>query len=175
MLIRKISLIVILTLLLLTACSCSSNQPGTAGPTPPNTPAIRSENVVRFGAEPVEIKAGSSSEATVHVTVQKGYHVNANPPTFSYLKATELELSPTAGMTVAFIKYPDAISKQFPFAEKPIAIYEGDTQVKVQLKVASSAPKGLSNVNGKLKIQACDDQVCYPPGEIAVAIPVTIK
>jgi hypothetical protein len=167
---RGLALVVVT--LLLAACS---NQTGSPGATERSSPLISSQSVVLFAAEPVEISSNGSSEAVVHVTVKNGYHLNANPPTYSYLKATELELSPTGGLSVGFITYPNASFKKFPFAEKPLAIYEGHTQLKVLLKAAASATKGSSNLSGKLKVQACDDQVCYPPGELAVAIPVTVK
>jgi hypothetical protein len=164
--------VLLLVTLLLGACSKNIvNQTGSSDA----RPLISSESVVLFTAEPVEIPWNGSKEAIVHVKVQNGYHLNANPPTYSYLKATELELSPTGGLSVGFITYPDPAIKKFPFAEKPLAVYEGDTQLKVLLKADASAAKGSSNLSGKLKVQACDDQVCYPPGELAVAIPVTVK
>ncbi len=160
--------------LLLSACSKSVNQ--TAAPAVPSpAPGVKSEHVVRFVSEAVEIAAGSSAEASVLLSIQKGYHLNANPPTYAYLKATELEFNPNAELSVGFISYPDPIVKKFPFAEKPIAIYEGDINVKVLLKAATAAKQGASNLAGILKVQACDDQVCYPPGELQVTIPVTIK
>ena len=167
---RGLALVVVALLL----AACSKNVGDRTGSSA-QRPTISSESVVLFAAEPVEIPWNGSKEAVVHVTVQNGYHLNANPPTYSYLKATELELSPTGGLSVGFITYPDPAIKKFPFAEKPLAIYEGDTQLKVLLKANASAAKGSSNLSGKLKVQACDDQVCYPPGELAVAIPVIVK
>jgi len=124
---------------------------------------------------PVGIPAGGSGDGFIQVKVQSGYHINANPPTYPYLKATEVELKPSAGLSVGFITYPNSIVKKFPFAENPVAIYEGQIQLKVLLKATPSASKGTSNLPGKLKVQACDDQVCYPPGEIELTIPVTVK
>jgi hypothetical protein len=131
--------------------------------------------VVNFASEPFEIAANGSAEAVVHIKVQDGYHLNANTPTYSYLKPTELELEPKGGLRVGFIRYPDPLVKKFQFADKPLAVYEGDTQVKVMLQADATAAKGASNLQGKLKVQACDNQVCYPPGELPIAIPVTIK
>ena len=168
-------LLTFLMLVLLTGCTRNSASNQNRGTLPSSTTPIRSENVVQFASEAVQIPSGGSFEATVHVTVKNGYHVNANPPTFSYLKATELDLNPSGGVSVAFIKYPNASLKKFPFADQPVAIYEGDTELKVLLKAAPAAAKGSSNLAGKLKVQACDDQVCYPPGEIVIAIPVTVK
>ncbi|MGH9872328.1 MAG: protein-disulfide reductase DsbD domain-containing protein [Pyrinomonadaceae bacterium] len=130
---------------------------------------------MKAAAQRVEIPAGGSAEATVRITIQSGYHVNANPPTFTYLKATELEITPSDGVSVAFISYPKALDKKFPFAEKPLAVYEGDTDLKPTLKADQAAKKGERSIPALLRIQACDDQLCYPPGTIELAIPVNVN
>jgi DsbC/DsbD-like thiol-disulfide interchange protein len=171
------TLLLLSVLFILTAAACTKNPTNSGVSEKPSTqsPLMSSEKVVRVASETVEIPHGGTADAIVHITVQNGYHINANPPTYPYLKATEIELTAAGGISVAFIKYPNSIVKKFPFAEKPVAIYEGDTPLHVQLKAAPTAAKGASNLAGKVKVQACDDQVCYPPGEIAIAIPVTVK
>jgi len=47
--------------------------------------------------------------------------------------------------------------------------------VKAMLKAAQSAETGRHNLSAKLRVQACDDQVCYPPGVMDLTVPVTIK
>ncbi len=160
----------LISLLVLSGCTKKSdpNEVQASG-------AIKSESVVKVVTSPVELRAGGTAEAVVQLNIQRGYHVNANPPTYPYLKPTEVELKSANGITVGFISYPDPQTKQFPFAEKPLAIYEGSTQLKVFLKADASAKKEASNLPGKLKVQACDDQVCYPPGEIEITVPVTVK
>ena len=122
-----------------------------------------------------EIKRNQTADALVQLTIDKGYHVNANPPTFPYLKATEVELQPTPDISVSFIVYPDPITKQFEFADKPLAVYEGTTTIKVRLKANKSAQPGPRNLSGKLRVQACDEQVCYAPGTLDVTLPLDIK
>ena len=165
------------TLLLLISASCTkrtvNNDPATSNPEagkPRN-----SIDVVKVSAVPVEIKQNDSGDAVVQLTIENGYHVNANPPTFPYLKATELELSQTPGVTVSFIVYPNPITKSFAFAEKPLAVYEGKTDIKVKLRADKSAKPGTQNLSAKLRVQACDEQVCYAPGTLDVSIPLTIK
>jgi DsbC/DsbD-like thiol-disulfide interchange protein len=126
-------------------------------------------------AQPIEISAGGSAEAIVKVTIKSGYHTNANPPTFPYLRATELEVAPAEGVSAAPIVYPAATVKKFPFADKPLAVYEGETTLRTTLKADKSAKSGSRSLSAVLRIQACDDQVCYPPGKLALAIPVNIK
>lgn len=167
-----------LMLLAIAACSkpASNSAPEAASSASPAPSArITSEGVVKAAAQPVEISAGESSEATVRLTIQNGYHVNANPPTYPYLRPTVLEISASDGVSTGSVTYPKAVDKKFPFAEKPLAVYEGETDVKALLKADKTAKKGERSIQARLRIQACDDQVCYPPGAIELQIPVNVK
>ncbi|HJP92640.1 MAG TPA: protein-disulfide reductase DsbD domain-containing protein [Pyrinomonadaceae bacterium] len=157
-------------LLLAFAAACSKS------PTNSNEPAqVASVNVVKATPEETTIARGESGDLIVSLKIAKGYHVNANPPTYSYLIPTELQLQPSAGIAVQFITYPDPLTKKFPFAEKPLKVYEGDTLVKANLKADASAQPGKHNLSAKLRVQACDDKVCYAPGALDLTIPVDIK
>lgn len=166
-------------LLVLLASACSKPAENSASAPPPAASPVAqkttSESVVSVAAPAVEISAGGSADAIVNVTIKNGYHTNANPPTYPYLKATELEVTSADGVSVAPVTYPTATVKKFPFAEKPLAVYEGEASLKTTLKAAKSARPGRMSLSAVLRIQACDDQVCYPPGKLAVSIPVNIK
>lgn len=178
---RSIPGLISCSLLLFISSACSKTVPNptseaaNAPAASPATQRITSESVVRVTAQAVEIPPGGSAEAVVRVTIQSGYHVNANPPTYPYLKATELELLPADGVSVGPVTYPKALNKKLAFAEKPLAIYEGETELKATLKADKAAKTGERSLSAKLRIQACDDQVCYQPGTVDVAIPVNIK
>jgi thioredoxin:protein disulfide reductase len=138
-------------------------------------PAINSVDVVKANPQEATIVAGESGDVVVRLQITSGYHVNANPPSFSYLKATELELTPADGIAVEFITYPDPLTKKFSFSEQPLAVYEGETTVKARLKADSTSKPGTHNLSAKLRVQACDDKVCYAPGAIDLVVPVNIK
>ena len=129
---------------------------------------------MKVDAHPVEIPAGGSSEAVVQLTIQTGYHVNANPPTYPYLKATELEMPAAEGVSMGSVSYPPPLKRKFPFAEDEIAVYEGKTTLKATVNVDKSTQPGQRSVPAVLRIQACDDRVCYPPGSINLQIPMTV-
>jgi hypothetical protein len=159
--------------------SCTKQASQTNAPVASNSPSVKqarnSVDVVKISSTTTEIKRDQTADALVQITVEKGYHINANPPTFPYLKATELDLPQASGVSVSFIAYPDPITKSFEFAEKPLAVYEGTTTIKVKLKADKSATTGAQNLSGKLRVQACDDQVCYAPGTLDVSLPLDIK
>jgi hypothetical protein len=175
----RMTIACLLLLLVMAACSEPgqnfANKSATTPPKSSTAQKITSESVVRAAAQPVEIPAGGSAEASVRVTIQNGYHINANPPTYPYLKATELEITQTQGLLVGPVTYPKPHDKKFPFAEKPLRVYEGETQLKAMLKPDKSAPPGERSIPARLRIQACDDEVCYPPGTLDLTILVRIK
>ncbi len=138
-------------------------------------PGVTSAGVVKATPLETNITRGESAEAIVRLKIDNGYHVNANPPSFSYLIPTQLELTPAAGISVGSITYPKALTRKFSFSEQPLAVYEGETDLKIQLRAEVSAPAGVHNLSAKLRVQACDDQVCYAPGSIDLTLPVSIK
>ena len=151
-----------------TGGASTSDQQTTSGKLPP-------ADVVRASADAVEVKAGGSGEANVKLIVASGYHINANPPSFPYLKATEITVEPGDGLTPGKPVYPQSVTRKFAFSKDPLAVYEGETAIKLPLSAESSAQKGSHTLKGKLRIQACDEEACYPPRTIDTSIPVTIK
>lgn len=177
----RLSLILVSVVIALALMACSKsipNSPGvssteSASPTP--VAKITSESVVKVSVQGAEIPAGGFADAIVRVTVQSGYHINSNPPTFPYLKATELDMADTDEISLNSVFYPKPLVKTFAFSDKPLHVYEGETPLTVAFEAAPTAKKGQQSIPAKLRIQACDDQVCYPPGSVDVVIPVMIK
>ena len=170
--------VVLAVLCLTTSCNrakeqaASSSDSGATG----KTKALRhSVDVVKATVKEVSIKAGGEGDAIVQLSIENGYHVNANPPTFPYLIPTELQLPQSRGVTTNLVVYPNALTKTFPFAEKPLAVYEGVIDIKAKLKVDKTTKPGQHDLPAKLQVQACDNQVCYAPGTLEVTIPLIVK
>lgn len=156
----------------ITACAnAPSNQPAASN----EPPSIKSIDVVKATPQEATIARGESGDVVVPITITHGYHVNANPPSFPYLKATELELPKSDGISVEFISYPDPLRKKFSFSEQELAVYEGEAIVKARVKTDKSTQTGKRNLSAKLRVQACDDKVCYAPGVLDVIVTVNIK
>ena len=161
--------LLLLLCLLITACTKKPTN------TTEEPPRINSVDVVKAMPQETTLATGDSGDALVRLQIQNGYHVNANPPSQSYLKATEIELKPQEGISVEFITYPDPLIRTFSFSETPLKVYEGETNLKVRLHADKTANAGKHNLSAKLRVQACDDKVCYAPGAIDVTVPVNVK
>lgn len=151
----------------------SSNQTSSSNSSPASKTAP--QDAVSAKATATEIKAGGAADALVSVIVAGGYHVNANPPTMSYLIATKVEIEAQAGITAGKPVYPSAVMKKFAFADKPLAVYEGEAKIKVPLRAEANAIKSTTTLRAKVTAQPCDEQACYPPREIETTISVTVK
>ena len=131
--------------------------------------------IVRASADALTIKAGGAADASVRLTVADGYHINANPATFSYLKATELEVVPPAGLSAGKPVYPAPVLKKFQFAPQPLAVYEHEVTIKLPLRAAPNVPPGAQLIHVRAHVQACDEETCYPPTTVETDIQLTIS
>jgi hypothetical protein len=172
----KITTVTLLILLLISsACSRAGGNNASPAASPTAGRGISSTDVVKATLEEVTISRGGTADALVRLKIDSGFHVNANPPSFPYLKATEIELTPDGGLSVSFTKYPDPLLKKFPFDDSPLAVYEGETSLSVRLKADQSTALGKKTLSGKLRVQACDDQVCYAPAAMDIVVPVNVQ
>ncbi|HEY0004881.1 MAG TPA: protein-disulfide reductase DsbD domain-containing protein [Pyrinomonadaceae bacterium] len=174
----------LLLLLALAGCSKQETLPQpttTVAPAGPQSQAsaspakVTSTGVVKASAMPVEMTAGGNAEATVQLKITRGYHINANPPSESYLKATEVTVEAGAGISAGKPAYPSSVMKKFSFAEKPLAVYEDEVQIKLPLRAAKTATKGARQMPMWLRVQACDETACYPPGTLDLNLQLTVK
>jgi len=134
-----------------------------------------SADVVKVSASRVDVSSGSSAELAIPISIQPGYHVNANPATFDYLIATEVTVDKSDGLIFGKPVYPAAEKRKFQFAEQPLAVYEGNIQIKLPLQAASNATKGTRTLALHLRVQACDEEKCFPPDTLQATPGVDLK
>lgn len=132
------------------------------------------EDVVQASASRVEVQAGKPAQATIRLVIKDGYHINGNPAS-QYQIATQLTVEPSEGISAAPPTYPPSITKKFEFSEQPIAVYEKEAIINLPLSATAAAARGERIVPARLRFQACDDQVCYPPKNLRVSIPALVK
>jgi len=172
-------LFLVITVTLFAACSRNNGggiSAGTGGWPPSSSPAqvSSSAQVVKVTASPVQIAPGGSAEAIVRLAIMPGYHVNANPATYPYLIATEIKPEKVEGLTTDKPRYPVAKTQKFQFADEPLAVYEGEAEVKLPLKTEANAAGEIS-LPITVRVQACDTEKCFPPATLNSAIPITVK
>lgn len=106
----------------------------------------------------------TSSELALVVTVEKGWHVNANDPDRPYLIPTTLDIDSPAGTTIQSIRYPDPVVRSLAFSPgTSLRLYEGAFTIAV--RVAGTPPE---HFEARLGFQACNEETCLAPRTLAV-------
>lgn len=121
------------------------------------------------------VPAGSSFRAAVVVDIEDGWHVNAHQPTLDYLIGTELSVDQSPGFSVLNTQYPEAEMLTFGFAQEPLAVYEEEVPVFLNIQTSDTLDPGSYTLTGRARVQACNDQVCLAPSTIKVSIPVEVS
>lgn len=168
-------------LVLFCAGAACTRQTGAIGsgsgglPANSSTPAeiSSSAQVVKANAAPVEIAANGSTDASIKLLIMRGYHVNANPATYPYLIATEITPGKVEGVSTEKPRYPAARTQKFEFADEPLAVYEGEAEVKLPLKVGGKT--GQVSLPLSVRVQACDNEKCFPPATLNTGLQITVK
>ena len=106
---------------------------------------------------------GTSARIAAVVTIDDGWHIQSHTPSYDYLIPTELALELPEGWPEAVIRYPAHVMWQSQFAEDPLAAYEHEAVIHVDLELPADLATGGVEVPVELLYQACDELVCLPP------------
>jgi cytochrome c biogenesis DsbD-like protein len=161
------------SLALLAGCSrTTTHMPPSTTPVENSTREVRSSaDVVTIGGTGTAMRE-SSGDAMIMLNIEPGYHVNANPATYPYLIATEVTADKVEGLDVGKAIYPPAKKQKFDFAEEALAVYEGQVEVRLPIKIAG---KGSRSLPVHVRVQACDHEKCFPPATLNTNVSVEVK
>jgi hypothetical protein len=162
--------------------SCGGAEPnanGVAAATPAPTPSApvpaQQQQPVTATVEEVKLDAGGTGEARVRLDIAQGFHTHANPATDKFYIATALTAEAQGGITPGTPVYPPGVQRTLGFEKKPLSLYEGTVVIKLPLRADKTAAKGRHTLRARLRVQHCDDAVCFPPRDIDAPIPVVIN
>lgn len=168
-------------LMVVLLAACSRGDPN-AKTTEPSVPAVTlaqvssSADVVKVStpelSSELSVNAGQTVDVAITLSIKPGFHVNANPPTFPYLIPTEVTAAKVEGITVGKPIYPAAVKRKFQFADQPLAVYEGEARVTLPLSVGA---KGLRSLPITVRVQACDEQQCFPPATLRTTLEIEVN
>ncbi|MBI3400831.1 MAG: thioredoxin family protein [Acidobacteria bacterium] len=114
------------------------------------------------------MRAGSPARVALTVSLPEGLHTQSNTPRDPLLIPTELAIDAPAGVTVSEIVFPPSTDLKQAGQDQPLAVFEQQFAIGVQLALASSVPAGDLVVPAHLRYQACDATMCYAPTTASV-------
>lgn len=120
------------------------------------------------------VKRGGTAVQHLKAQLKEGYHANSNTPSAPYLIPLKLTWEP--GLLEAVeIKYPAGKMEKYDFSEKPLSVVSGEFEITTQFKPSVNAAPGPGFVTGKLRYQACNNTMCFPPKTVEVKLPVLLQ
>ncbi len=134
-----------------------------AGPSAPTLGMPGTADRVRVTA--TTLATGDHDEIVTTLTIDPGWHVNANPASFDYLIPTSVSFE---GLSATRVVYPTAARIKPRFAPDGLDVYESET--KLVAVFPKGALTGVDKIDGTLTVQACSDEVCLPPAQIPITV-----
>jgi len=118
------------------------------------------------------VKRGGAVTATLKVTVLPGFHVNNDKPRDEFL--IPLKLTWTGGPLAAqSVTYPKA--EEIKVGTQTLTVFTGSFDLQAGFKASEQAPVGPAAMTGKLRYQACNNQMCFRPETVAIHLPVVVE
>jgi len=112
--------------------------------------------------------AGSDARLALQVKLPEGLHTNSNKPRDPLVQAIRLTVTPLAGTTVGELVFPEAVDLKTAGYDQPLSVFAGSFVIGVVVHLDSSLKPGNLTLEGKLRYQACDERLCYPPRTLPV-------
>ena len=109
------------------------------------------------------VHAGGPVRVALKVSLPEGLHTQSNQPRDPSLIPTVLTIDPVPGVSVNEIVWPPAQDLNQVGQDKPLAVFEREFLIGVELTLAPSVPAGDLKVPARLRYQACDANLCYAP------------
>jgi thiol:disulfide interchange protein len=128
----------------------------------------RPEAAVTPIVETSGVHPGTTARVAVQVSLPGNLHVQSDRPRDPLLIPTALTIEPPAGITLGESAFPPAIDLKQEGQAEPLAVFESTFVVGAELAVAANMPPGSILVPARLRYQACDDKLCYPPATAKV-------
>jgi hypothetical protein len=123
----------------------------------------------------VVAKRDSAVTAKIAVTLGNGYHVNSDSPHEAYLIPLKLNWT-AAPLQVEQVTYPKAHDEKYQFSpDQPLSVFTGSFEIATKFRVPADATSGMMVLAGKLRYQACNNTMCFPPKTVEIKLPAEIQ
>lgn len=121
------------------------------------------------------VRPGERVRLSLDVRLPETVHVQADKPRDPSLIPTALTLQAPAGVTIGKITYPAASDLKQAGQKEPLAVFGHAFTITVEAEIAAATAPGDLVIPARLRYQACDEAMCYPPTKAETQWTVRVK
>jgi DsbC/DsbD-like thiol-disulfide interchange protein len=121
--------------------------------------------------DPLSIKRGAPASQDLKVTVLPGFHVNNDKPKDEFL--IPLKLTWTGPLEAKSVTYPKP--EEIKVGGQTLVVFTGAFVIQTSFKAPEGLAAGSTAMTGKLRYQACNNEMCFRPATIEVKLPVAVE
>jgi hypothetical protein len=122
--------------------------------------------------EQIVVKRGGSVTQRLVVQVAPGLHVNSDKPRDEFL--IPLKLTWTSGpLEAKAVTYPQP--EEIKVGPDMLVVFTGKFQIQTEFQAPQQITAGSTMMTGKLRYQACNNQMCFRPASVDFTVPVQIQ
>lgn len=125
--------------------------------------------------ETAPVRAGAPARLSLRVALPADVHVQSDKPKDPSLIPTVLTVDAPAGVTVDKTTYPASSELVQAGQREPLLVLGPEFVVDVQVALAPDVPTGTLTIPLRLRYQACDAKVCYPPARAEAQWTVAVQ
>lgn len=122
----------------------------------------------------IKAKAGEKLTLPLKMSIKSEWHINSDKPHDAALIPT-LVVAKGKSISLVSVEYPESRDVKVGFSDEPLAVYEGQNQIKLVLQVSDKAAAGKETVQIEVNYQACNNQSCMPPTSAKATLEVQIS
>jgi uncharacterized protein YyaL (SSP411 family) len=123
------------------------------------------------------VSAGREFDAVVTITIERGWHIYANPAGAPEINPTTLKIDPSSSASASLvdIKYPAGEAKVLAATgPEKVALYEGKVEITARIRLAEAAKSSPLRLTFRLSYQACNDRLCLAPASLEIPLDISI-
>lgn len=130
--------------------------------------------VMTADAARLSVKRGEDAEYRLKLRLPEGCHTNSHQPSDPDLIPLRVTWNP-GPLEPRESVFPKPHMEKYSFSEKPLSVFSGEFEIVTKFSRKPTAMPGPAMLSGKVRYQACNDRMCFPPRNIDVKVPVLLQ
>ena len=130
---------------------------------------------VKISSPKVNAQVGHDVSIKIVVSVEDGYHIQAHEVADELIIPTTLEIAGDEGLVVKKQIFPETKKFQLTGTDQHLEVYDGEFEIETHVGIPDHVQKGVVQLKGKLKYQACDSVRCLFPRTVEFLVDVVVQ